>query len=157
MSHGFFRLFAWESILAMILLSLESWFRDPFSLYQIISWLLLIISTVLVVQGAHHLRAFGKPDSTRQDGRLMGIEKTTALVTLGAYKYIRHPLYSSLLCLGWGVFFKNLSWITATLATMTTAFLIATAKMEEAENIRFFGPDYAAYMKQTKMFIPFIF
>jgi protein-S-isoprenylcysteine O-methyltransferase Ste14 len=38
-----------------------------------------------------------------------------------------------------------------------TVFLIATAKADEAECIRFFGAEYQAYMKRTKMFVPFVF
>jgi len=34
---------------------------------------------------------------------------------------------------------------------------VATAKVEERKNIRFFGPVYEAYMKRTRMFIPFLF
>ena len=30
-SHGFYRFFAWESILALFLLNVTAWFRDPFS------------------------------------------------------------------------------------------------------------------------------
>ena len=28
---------------------------------------------------------------------------------------------------------------------------------EEREDLRFFGPTYAAYMRHTRMFIPFLF
>jgi protein-S-isoprenylcysteine O-methyltransferase Ste14 len=31
------------------------------------------------------------------------------------------------------------------------------AKAEEAENLQRFGDDYAAYMKTTTMFLPFLF
>jgi protein-S-isoprenylcysteine O-methyltransferase Ste14 len=86
-----------------------------------------------------------------------GIESTTTLVMVGAYKYIRHPLYGSLLFLAWGVFFKDVSLLGGILASVTTAFLIVIAKMEEAENIQKFGAEYAAYMKTTRMFIPFLF
>jgi hypothetical protein len=34
--------------------------------------------------------------------------------------------------------------------------LVVTAKVEERENFRFFGPIYEAYMRQTKRFIPFL-
>lgn len=156
-SHGFYRFFAFESILAFILLNLDYWFYAPFSIPQIISWLLLIISLFLVIHGVQLLRVVGKPDSKRSDLSLIGIEKTTELVTVGAYRYIRHPLYSSLLFLAWGVFFKRPSWVGVSLAVITTFFLTMTAKMEEAENIRFFGVAYQSYMKQTKMFIPFLF
>lgn len=37
-----------------------------------------------------------------------------------------------------------------------TAFLIATAKVEEAENLRKFGDEYVRYMMRSKAFIPYI-
>lgn len=157
-SHGFYRFFAWEAILALILLNVEYWFRNPFSLHQVISWIFLIASAFLVVHAVHLLRMIGKPTAQRSDnGTTIGFEKTTQLVSAGVYKYIRHPMYSSLLFLTWGVLFKDLSWASAVLALAATVFLVATAKTEEAENVRFFGTSYQAYIKQTKMFIPFLF
>ena len=148
-SHGFFRFFAWESILALVLLNAEYWFTEPFSISQIISWLLLCASVFLAVHGVHLLRVIGKPQGQ--------FENTTTLVKLGAYKFIRHPLYSSLLLLAWGVFFKHPSLLGGALALMATVFLVATARVEEMENSNKFGGEYAAYMKATKMFIPFVF
>jgi len=87
----------------------------------------------------------------------MAFEKTTELVKEGAYHYIRHPLYSSLLFLAWGMFFKSPFVGSAIAAITATAFLVATARADEAECVRYFGPPYEAYMKQTKMFIPFLF
>jgi protein-S-isoprenylcysteine O-methyltransferase Ste14 len=156
-SHGFYRFFAWECILVLFLLNVENWYRDPFSVPQIVSWLLLIVSAFLVIHGVYLLRRIGKPDATREEAPLLGFEKTTALVVEGAYRYIRHPLYSSLLFLGWGIFFKDLSWAGLALAAGTTFFLAMTARAEEGENIRFFGPAYQDYMRQTRMFIPFLF
>ena len=156
-SHGFYRAFAWEAILILILLKLDTWFREPFSWHQMVSWFLLSVCTFLVIHGALLLRARGKPDAQRDDVRLMGIEKTTELVTTGAYRYTRHPIYGSLLFLAWGVFFKRPSWVGGLLASSATLFLLATAKAEESENLAYFGPAYAEYMKRTKMFIPFLF
>lgn len=39
---------------------------------------------------------------------------------------------------------------------VTLIFLIFTAKIEEKENMKFFGIDYEEYIKKTKMFIPFV-
>jgi protein-S-isoprenylcysteine O-methyltransferase Ste14 len=89
--------------------------------------------------------------------QLLAFEKTTTLVNTGIYHYIRHPLYSSLLFLAWGIFFKVPTWLGALLGLAATLFLIATAKADEAECIRFFGPAYETYMKQTKRFVPFLF
>jgi protein-S-isoprenylcysteine O-methyltransferase Ste14 len=156
-SHGFYRFFAWEAILASILLNLDYWFYEPFSMHQVIAWLLLLVSLFLVIHGVQLLRMAGKPDSKRDDPSLLGMEKTTELVKVGAYRYIRHPLYSSLLFLAWGVFFKNPSWVGVFLTVISTFALTMTARMEETENLRFFGLAYQDYMKQTKMFIPFLF
>lgn len=156
-SHGFYRFFAWEAILVLVLMNVGYWFRDPFCLSQIVSWLLLTVSAWLVGYSLLLLRKLGEPSSERKDPSLIGIEKTTKLVTVGIYRYIRHPIYSSLLFGAWGVFFKQPSIPSAALASVATFFLIMTARMEEAENIRFFGTDYQTYMKQSKMFVPFLF
>jgi len=148
-SHGFFRFFAFEAILVLILLNLGYWFREPFSVLQIISWLLLLASIVLVVLGFYLLHTVGRPEGEFED--------TTVLVRRSAYKYIRHPLYSSLLLLTWGVFFKDISLLSASLAIVASGFLVATSRAEEKENLQKFGDDYASYMKTTKMFIPFLF
>lgn len=155
-SHGFYRFFAWEAILALILLNLDRWFYQPFRINQLVSWVLLIASLFLVILGVQLLRKAGKSDEKRRDPALVGIEKTTELVTSGVYAYIRHPLYSSLLFLTWGVFFKKLSWLGFSLAGLATLFLWLTARMEEVENIAYFGPVYERYMERTRMLIPFL-
>jgi protein-S-isoprenylcysteine O-methyltransferase Ste14 len=155
--HGFYRFFSWEVILILFLMNVGYWFADPFSLRQILSWSFLVISLVLILQGVRLFRKGGHIDQDRQDPALVGVEKTTRLVTTGVYHYIRHPFYSSLLFLGWGVLLKNVSWIGILLAVLNTVLLTITARIEEREDIQYFGDTYQEYMKQTKMFIPFIF
>ena len=157
-SHGFYRFFAWEFILALILLNLNVWFRDPFSWHQLISWFLLFVSFVPLGFGVHALTTRGKAVQRREDdAHLLAFEKTSELVTTGIYRYIRHPLYSSLLLLAWGVFLKSLTWPNVLLVLAATLSLILTAKADEVECIRFFGPEYQAYMKRTRMLVPFLF
>jgi protein-S-isoprenylcysteine O-methyltransferase Ste14 len=156
-AHGFYRFWAWEAILALAVLNLPIWFHEPLAWHQIISWLLLILCLVPLVLGFQLLRRARWVREARPDVALLGFEKTVELVTSGIFRYIRHPMYSSLLLLAWGVFFKAPSWPGIALATIATGFLIATAKAEERENVRFFGPSYESYMKQTRMFIPFVF
>jgi protein-S-isoprenylcysteine O-methyltransferase Ste14 len=156
-SHGFYRFFAWESILALVLLNALHWFKKPFSPQQIISWLFLLISIFLVAHGVHLLRVIGKPNQNRSDAELLALEKTSSLVTVGTYKYIRHPLYSSLLFLAWGVFLKHPSWLGLLLAFFSSLFLLLTAKNDESECLQYFGNAYQTYMQGTKRFIPFLF
>lgn len=156
-SHGFYRFFAWEAILGLVLVNIHAWFSDPSSFLQIISWIFLVLSLVLLGLGVKQLRLMGKADGRRREDDLMVFEKTSALVTSGIYRYIRHPLYSSLLLLAWGAFLKDVTWYSVCLVIVATLFLVATAKADEGECIRYFGPAYEEYMKATEMFIPFLF
>lgn len=157
-SHGFFRFFAWEGILGLFLINAKFWFYRPFSWNQIIAWFLLFVSLIPLGFGVHSLRTRGKPASKREgDTSLLAFEMTTELVTTGIYHYIRHPLYSSLFLLTWGIFFKSPSVFAVALAGFSTVFLVLTAKADEAECTQFFGAQYTEYMKRTKMFVPYVF
>jgi protein-S-isoprenylcysteine O-methyltransferase Ste14 len=149
-SHGFFRFFAFEATVALILLNVVQWFQNPLSAHQIVSWVLLCASLFMAVHGFYLLGTIGKAKN-------YNVEETSALVMVGAYQYIRHPLYSSIFYMAWGVFFKDPSLLGIILVVAISAFITATAKVEEGENLRKFGADYAEYMKGTKMFIPFFF
>lgn len=156
-SHGFYRFFAWELILILFVLNVNYWIVDPFSLTQIIAWSSLVISLVLIFLGVRSFRRSGNINQDRDNPALVGIEKTTQLVTSGVYHYIRHPFYSSLLFLAWGIFFKRITWVGILLAVIITILLIITARKEEIENIAYFGEEYQEYMQGTRMFIPYIF
>lgn len=156
-SHGFYRFFSWEAILVLLIFKVEFWFADPFSWHQIISWILLFISIWFVLIGVITLKKKGKQQNIRQEENLYGFEKTSELVTSGIYKYIRHPLYSSLLLLTWGIYLKTLDWILFVVAFFASVSLHLTARADEKECISFFGDCYRNYMRTTKRFIPFIF
>lgn len=160
-SHGFPRFFAWECMLALLLIDfvdLRQWFADPFSLRQIVSWVLLFGSLVPAAVGGLQLLRQGRPSAERPDDpSLFPFEKTTRLVTTGLYRWVRHPLYGALLLLTWGIFFKRPALVGLAPALAASALLIATAKAEEGENLRYFGEEYRAYLRTTRMFIPLIF
>jgi protein-S-isoprenylcysteine O-methyltransferase Ste14 len=158
-SHGFYRFFAWECILALFVINFRgvgAWFADPFCPRQLLSWTLLFGSIVPVGWGAMLLRTRGGAGAVPDGRELYGFEKTTQLVTVGLFKYIRHPLYCSLLLLAWGVFAKRPSWAGLGLALAATALLVGTAKAEEVEDRAYFGTAYEAYMRRSKMFVPFV-
>ncbi len=156
-SHGFYRWLAWEWIAAAVILNLDGWFANPLAWYQVISWCLLALSVFLAVHAVSLLRQVGRPDPRRPDEGLIGVEKTTQLVTVGAYRYIRHPMYSSLLCFAWGAFFKSPGWLGGLFVILASLFLTLTAKAEEAENLRYFGASYQVYQAHTRMFVPYLF
>lgn len=155
--HGFYRFFVFEAILMLILLNFPFWVTEPFSLLQIISWILLTISLYLVHQSFFSLKKKSGTKEREGESANFKFENTIILLKEGVYKYIRHPMYSSLLFLCLGAFLKNISVYSLLLTVIAILFLILTAKTEEKENIAFFGLSYSEYMKGTKMFIPFLF
>ena len=146
--HGIYRFFALESIFAMILMNSSSWFSDPFSVSQLFSWSFLTLSLVLAIHGFYLLYRIGQPEIKQN------AETTTRLVKRGAYHYIRHPLYASLILLCLGVYLKQPSMIGTILLLVTTLSAFMTAKVEEQEMIRKFGREYEDYIQTTSMFIP---
>lgn len=156
-SHGFYRFLSWECIVWLFVNNCKLWFVDPLSARQIFSWIFLFISLYLVIAGVLQLRKAGKPNGERNDQVLYRFEKTSVLVDHGIFRYIRHPMYSSLIFLSWGLLLKN---ITATLLIITlisTLLLYITAIFDEKECIHFFGEKYTAYMKRSKRFVPYLF
>lgn len=154
--HGFYRFFAFEGILTLLMLNVTVWFKDPFSMFQIISWILLLASISMVVHGLFFLKKKGGQGIREGKTENFAFENTVNLVETGLYEYIRHPMYASLLCLAWGIFFKDPSLYGAFPVGATTLALFVTARIEERENIVFFGVQYRDYMQRTKMFVPFL-
>jgi protein-S-isoprenylcysteine O-methyltransferase Ste14 len=155
-SHGFYRFFSWECIGWLFATNYKYWFDNPFSCNQIFSWIFLFISGYLIIIGIIVMKKVGNPKNERNEKTLYQFEKTTELVDKGIYKYIRHPLYSSLLFLTWGIFLKHFTFELFYISIISTIFLYLTAKFDEKECINFFGDKYIAYMKRSKRFIPFM-
>jgi protein-S-isoprenylcysteine O-methyltransferase Ste14 len=155
-SHGFYRFISWECIIWLFAHNWKFWFYNPISLNQIFSWLFLISSGYLVIAGVIMMRKKGRQDQIRNEETLYQFEKTTDLIASGIFKYIRHQLYSSLIFLTWGIFFKNTTIALLIVALFSTLFLYLTAIFEEKECINYFGVKYKEYMRRSKRFIPFI-
>jgi protein-S-isoprenylcysteine O-methyltransferase Ste14 len=148
-TYGLIRFLGFELLAALVGWNAARWFRDPLAGRQLFSWVLLAASLGLAVHGFHLLRSIG-----RAQRRIM--EATQVIVETGIYRFIRHPLYASLLLFVWGAFLKGLDVTSAALALPATAAFALTARYEERFNLERFGSRYAAYMRRTKMFVPFI-
>ena len=78
------------------------------------------------------------------------------LLEKGAYRLVRHPVYSGLLqiCFGWGLWTHG--WLT--LGYGLILFLIFDLKSRREEQfLRARFPGYAAYSRRVKRLIPFIY
>ena len=154
-SHGFYRFFVFESILLLLVVNHPRWFSAPLSPPQLLSWLLLFSSLLLVLQAVSLLKRGGR-GGRREMPENLPFENTVRVVDEGIYGYIRHPMYASLLFLAWGIYFKGMGPATTLLVLAATLSVLVAAMIEEKENIRFFGSSYRRYMRRTKRFVPWI-
>jgi protein-S-isoprenylcysteine O-methyltransferase Ste14 len=78
------------------------------------------------------------------------------LVRHGVYRWVRHPLYTSLmlLSLGWAAWWA--SWPTLPAGAALAVFLDFKARREEAW-LRAQFPDYADYTRRVRRFLPGIY
>jgi protein-S-isoprenylcysteine O-methyltransferase Ste14 len=155
-SHGFYRFFGWIGVAWLFVNNYTYWFADFFSVYNIISWIFLLYATYIVIAGIILMKLKGKADGSRKDNSLYGFESTTELIETGLYKYIRHPLYGSLVFITWGIFFKHPEISLLVISVIATAAFFATMIIEEKENVAYFGEKYRSYMKRSKMIVPFL-
>ena len=135
-SHGFYRFFAWEAMLALFVFG----------------------SLAVLFLGLYQLLRYGRPNRGRRtDAELFDFERTSQLVTGGIYRFIRHPLYCSLLLLTWGICCKQIGPLTLLLAGVASVLLHRAARRDESECLAYFGEAYRLYMQRSRMFIPYVF
>ncbi|MGI6358066.1 MAG: methyltransferase family protein [Bacillota bacterium] len=78
------------------------------------------------------------------------------LVKSGVYRHIRHPQYTGFILLTLGMLCE---WATLPLLLSWPLIVLMyyrLAKREERDMLLEFGEEYAAYMRKTKRFIPFV-
>ena len=114
-------------------------------LVTLAAWTLFGLGALSGVGGALSLRGnrtiFPRP---REDSEL---------VTGGPYRWVRHPLYSSLMALGFGWALFRGSWPTLGATLVMAVFLRLKAAREERWLQERF-PGYADYTRRVARFIP---
>ena len=146
--HGIPRFFVFEGLLLLGLIQSDTWFDEPLASRQIISWILFIASIFYAAFGIRIYFRMGKPGTN--------FENTSRLVTSGLYRFIRHPMYASLLFLGWGMLLKDINPLTINITGILSFAVYLTCKVEEKEMIARFGDEYKEYLRKTKLWIPFV-
>lgn len=91
----------------------------------------------------------------RNWGTPMSQKENPELVTGGPYGVIRHPIYSGIILAMFGSMLGlSLLWLLP--LVLFSAYFIYSARREEALMCRQFPEQYPAYMKRTKMLVPFL-
>lgn len=80
-------------------------------------------------------------------------QDSAQLVTSGLYSRIRHPIYTGVLLVGFGIGLVHGQVITL-LAALALFALLTYKSMYEEELLQGHYPEYADYMRRTGRFIP---
>jgi protein-S-isoprenylcysteine O-methyltransferase Ste14 len=137
-----------QGLLVLLFINGGVLLENPFTPRRIFSWSLLLVSAAMAMAGFYGLRRHGQA--------VQNWENTTRLVRKGVFRYIRHPLYASLMVLATGILSNDLSWRAAAACTFTLCFLVAASRVEEGKNAAKFGEEYQRYQGETKRYFPFI-
>lgn len=71
------------------------------------------------------------------------------LVTTGVFKYIRHPHYTSLIIIGYGLALFFYSIAAVLIATLAIPIMMISIIDEEKLLLKQYGADYKKFMKDT--------
>jgi len=85
------------------------------------------------------------------------LKKDHKLITKGAYKYVRHPIYTGITLMGIGSIIVDQSLLVTLFYLGMVAFLIYKMQKEEKLLLKHFPKEYPGYMKKTKALFPFIY
>lgn len=157
--HGFYRFFAFCGIAWLLVFQIGHWnpgLEPSGPWVSGLATVLLLVSLGMIIAGVWEFRVRGGQRETGKPRENFQFENTRHLVTTGIYRYIRHPMYGSLLFLAWGIFLEYLSGTGLVVVMGVSLALYLTARMEERENLAFFGEAYERYSRTSKLFLPFL-
>jgi protein-S-isoprenylcysteine O-methyltransferase Ste14 len=77
------------------------------------------------------------------------------LVTEGPYRFVRHPMYTSVYLKGIGILLLSANWIVGGgyLAAVTLMYALRV-RDEEQMMLEHFGEEYRSYMSRTARLVP---
>ena len=122
--------------------------------YQARSVILGAIGSVLVLLGVG-LAVYARVYLGRNWGMPMSRKEDPELVTSGPYAHVRHPIYSGIVLAMLGsAIGESIYWTLPLIVSV--AYFIYSARHEEELMCQQFPEQYPAYMRRTKMIVPFV-
>jgi protein-S-isoprenylcysteine O-methyltransferase Ste14 len=112
---------------------------------------------IALMIGGIFLRQWSIAILGRYFSMLVSVQKEQSIVKRGPYRFIRHPSYTGALLTLIGIGLAVQSW--GALLVLVLIFGIVYGYriyVEEKALVAHFGEEYIAYMKETKMLIPFL-
>ncbi len=113
------------------------------------SWVLVIIGSVIILWAIQSIRLGNL-------SILPFVREGGYMVAKGPYKYIRHPMYTGLIFIAWGLVANEITVLRTICALILTLVLIVKLQIEE-EYLKKSFPPYQEYQQRTKRLFPFIY
>jgi protein-S-isoprenylcysteine O-methyltransferase Ste14 len=138
------------ALLGMQLLGL-SLFPFPYGMVaQCVGFVMAFTGVVISVMGRRELGLNWAHGGEYQ------VKNNQELVTIGIYRYIRHPIYLGVMLAYVGGQIVAGSYLSILFLILFVYSSVVQAKKEEKLLLHYFGKQYEDYMQNTKMLIPYI-
>ena len=124
--------------------------RFPFPhMFFVVGCVLMVCGSILLVAGLVSLGRSLTPLPYPKEG--------AELIQNGAYKLVRHPIYSGglILSIGWGLYIQG--WLTLVYVFALFVFLDVKSRREERWLADKFSSTYLNYQQRVCKLIPFIY
>jgi protein-S-isoprenylcysteine O-methyltransferase Ste14 len=138
-----------EAVAFALLWQSQFWLRTTTVLRTVLSICFLVLAGVLSWSGTRTLGRQWRVDA--------GLNEDHALITTGPYRFVRHPIYASMLCMLLGAGLMTTSWPLLLLCTVM--FIIGTevrVRIEDALLASRFRSQFESYRRAVPAYIPFI-
>lgn len=122
-------------------------------LHALLSWAPVVIGIQVLAVG---LMLWGRFTFGLRSFHATASPTAGGIVTTGPYRFIRHPLYTSICLFAWPAVLANLSPVTVLLGAVMTCGALLRMRCEEVLLVRRY-PEYAEYSAHTKRMIPGVF
>jgi protein-S-isoprenylcysteine O-methyltransferase Ste14 len=128
-------------LLSQLLSNRTTFFSENYSLL-IAGILIVILAVILFISASKHLSE---------------AKKKNQIAVTGPFRYIRHPIYTGIYVLTFGLGLIFFSWFWYIVMIIFIPLWYIECREEEKEMLNIHGQNYSDYQNRTKMFIPFIY
>jgi len=104
--------------------------------------LIVILAVILFISASKHLSE---------------AKNKNRIAVTGPFRYIRHPIYTGIYVLTFGLGLIFFSWLWYIVMIIFIPLWYIECMEEEREMLKTHGQEYTDYQSRTKMFIPFIY
>jgi len=138
------------AVATLVYLVAPRWMRwSALPLPAWLRWIGMAVGLVTIALFLWVHRALGENWSTSVETK-----EQHALVTSGPYRWVRHPMYTTMFVWTLAFFLLSANWFVGITWLALSILAASRAGREEAALIETFGAEYQAYVQRTGRFLP---